>query len=46
MLVLSNRDLPAALSDLSGWNPFVLWAHGAALFLARLFTKLMTIIGS
>src|SRR5690606_32044716 len=41
-----DRDWPAALTDLGEREPFVLWTRGAASFLSRPFTDLLTITGS
>ncbi len=46
VVIPSDRDWPAALTDLSVREPFVLWTRGAASFLSRPFTDLLTITGS
>lgn len=46
VVIPGDRDWPAALTDLSEREPFVLWTRGAASFLSRPFTDLLTITGS
>ena len=46
VVIPGDRDWPAALTDLGEREPFVLWTRGAASFLSRPFTDLLTITGS
>ncbi|WP_223881386.1 DNA-processing protein DprA [Nesterenkonia ebinurensis] len=46
VVVPGDRDWPASLGDLYDREPFVLWTRGAASFLSRPVTDLLTITGS
>lgn len=46
VVIPGDRDWPAALSSLGGREPFLLWTRGAASFLSRPLTDLLTITGS